>query len=198
LPPDPQSPDLRSQWDRKGEAIVKAIGNSGLRYVVFLSSIGADLPEGTGPIAGIYAQEERLRKLPDVNSLILRPAWFFENLYAILGLIKHHGIKGGAVTPGLRIPMISTRDIAEVAARALKARDWTGIVVRELLGACDLTFTEATRIIGARIGKPDLKYVQFPYTEFASALVQMGISANMAGLYAEMAHGLQRGQDKVA
>jgi uncharacterized protein YbjT (DUF2867 family) len=118
LPPDPQSPDLRKQWDQQGEAIVKAIRNSGVRYVVFLSSIGADLSEGTGPIAGLHAQEERLRKLPDVNSLILRPAWFFENFYAILGLIKHHGINGGAVAPDLRIPMIATRDIAEVAARA--------------------------------------------------------------------------------
>jgi uncharacterized protein YbjT (DUF2867 family) len=109
--------------------------NSGVRYVVFLSSIGADLSDGTGPIAGLHAQEERLRTLPDLNVLILRPAPFFENFYAILGLIKHQGINGGAVAPDLRLPMIATRDIAEVAARALKARAWTGIVVRELLGA---------------------------------------------------------------
>jgi uncharacterized protein YbjT (DUF2867 family) len=196
LPPDPQSPDLRKQWDEEGEAIVKAIRNSGVRYAVFLSSIGADLPEGTGPIAGLHAQEERLRKLPDVNSFILRPAWFFENFYAVLTLIRHHGINGGAVAPDLRVPMIGTRDIAEVAARALKARHWTGIVVRELLGARDLTFAEATRIIGARIGKPDLKYVQFPYADFASSLVQMGMSANMAGLYAEMARAFNEGKIK--
>jgi len=196
LPPDPQSPDLRKKWDREGEAIVKAIRACGVRYVVFLSSIGADLPEGTGPIAGLHAQEERLRKLPDVNALILRPASFFENFYATLGLIKHQGINGGAIAPDLRLPMIATRDIADVAARALKARDWTGVVVRELLGARDLTFAEATRIIGAHIGKPDLQYVQFPYADFASSLVQMGISANMAGLYAEMARAFNEGKIK--
>jgi uncharacterized protein YbjT (DUF2867 family) len=97
LPPDPQSPDLRKKWDQEGEAIVKAIRASGVRYVVFLSSVGADLPEGTGPIAGLHAQEERLRKLPEVNVLILRPASFFANFYAILGLIKHQGINGDAV-----------------------------------------------------------------------------------------------------
>ena len=188
LPPDPQSPDLRKK------AIVKAIRDGGVRYVVFLSSIGADLPEGTGPIAGLHAQEERLRKLPDVNAVILRPASFFENFYAILGLIRHQGINGGAVAPDLRLPMIATRDIADVAARALKARDWTGVVVRELLGARDLTFAEATRIIGAHIGKPDLQYVQFPYADFSSSLVQMGISANMAGLYAEMARAFNEGK----
>ena len=122
-----------------------------------------------------------------MNVLILRPASFFENFYAVLGLIKHQGINGGAVAPDLQIPMIATRDIADVAARALKKFDWTGVVVRELHGPRDLTYEEATRIIGARIGKPDLQYVQFPYADFASSLLQMGISQNMAGLYAEMA-----------
>ena len=187
LPPDPQSQDLRRKWDQQGEAMVTAIRASGVRFVVFLSSVGADLQEGTGPIAGLHAQEERLRRIRDVNVLILRPASFFENFYAVLGLIKYQGINGGAVAPDVQIPMIATRDIAEVAVRALKARDWTGVVVRELLGARDLTFAEATRIIGAHLGKPDLQYVQFPYADFASSLVQMGISANMAGLYAEMA-----------
>jgi hypothetical protein len=78
--------------------------------------------------------------------------------------------------------------------RALKARDWTGIVVRELLGPRDITFAEATHIIGERIGKLDLKYVQFPYADFASSLVQMGISANVAALYAEMARAFNDGE----
>jgi uncharacterized protein YbjT (DUF2867 family) len=194
LPPDPQSQDLRRKWDQQGEAIVTAIRASGVRFVVFLGSVGADLPEGTGPIAGLHGQEERLRRLRDVNVLILRPASFFENFYAVLGLIKHQGINGGAVAPDLQMPMIATRDIAEVAARAMKARDWTGVVVRELLGPRDLTHQEATRIIGARIGKADLPYVQFPYVDFTASLVQMGISQNVAGLYAEMAQAFNEGK----
>ena len=196
LPPDPQSPDLRRKWDQQGEAILKAIRDSGVRYVVFLSSIGADLPQGTGPVAGLHAHEERLRMLKGVNVLIMRPAWFFENFYGILGLIRQRGINGGAIAADLSMPMIATRDIADVAARALKARDWTGVVVRELLGARDLTLAEATRIIGVRIGKPDLQYVQFPYADFAASLVQMGISENVAGLYAEMAQAFNAGKMK--
>jgi uncharacterized protein YbjT (DUF2867 family) len=169
---------------------VQAIRDSGVRYVVFLSSLGGDLPGGTGPIAGLHAQEERLRNLHGVNVLILRPALFFENLYATLGLIKHQGITGGALAPDLSVPMIATRDIADVAARALKAREWTGVVVRELLGPRDLTYAEATQILGTRIGKPDLQYVQFPYADYAAALVQMGMSQDFAALYIEMAKAL--------
>jgi uncharacterized protein YbjT (DUF2867 family) len=190
LPPNVQAPDYRQLQDEQGEAIVTAIRASSLPRVVFLSSIGADQADGTGPIAGLHAQEERLRRLPGVNVLILRPAYFFENFFDTLGLIKQQGINGGPVAPDLPFPMIATRDIAEVAARALRQRDWHGVVVRELLGERDLTFAQVTRIIGARIGKPDLSYVQFPYADFTASLVQMGISPNVAGLYAEMARAI--------
>jgi uncharacterized protein YbjT (DUF2867 family) len=196
LPPDVRAADYRRQQDQQGEAIVTATRDSGLRYVVFLSSLGADLADGTGPIAGLHAQEKRLRRLSGVNVLILRAAYFFENFSDTLGLIKQQGINGGPIAGDLPFPMIATRDIADVAERALRQRDWHGVVVRELLGERDLTFAEATRIIGTRIGKPDLSYVQFPYDDFTGSLVQMGISANVAALYAEMARAVNEGRVK--
>ena len=186
LPSDLQSPDYRAKQDREGQAIASAIRDAAVRSVILLSSIGGDLPDGTGPIAGLHAQEERLRRLQGVNVLILRPAMFFENFYATLGLIKHQGVNGGAFEPDLPVPMIATRDIADFAAHALRARDWTGVVVRELLGQRDLTHAEATRVLGARIGRPDLQYVQFPYADFVAGLVQTGLSQSVANLYGEM------------
>ena len=102
------------------------------------------------------------------------------------------------MVPDLEMPMIAARDIADVAARALKARDWTGVVVRELLGPRDLTYAEATRIIGAHIGKPDLQYVQFPYADFAASLAQMGISRNVAVAVRGDGTSLQRRENQVA
>ena len=196
LPTDRHSPDYRAEQDREGEAIANAIRNSGVRYVVALSSIGADLSEGTGPIAGLHAQEERLKRLKGVNLLLLRPVSFFENFYETLGLIKHEGINGDSVAPDLSVPMVATRDIADVAAKALKARDWKGIVVRELLGPRDLSYSEATRILGQRIGKPDLRYVQFSYADEANALVQAGLSESFASLYVEMTRAFNEGKVK--
>lgn len=186
LPTDRQSPDYRAKQQQEGEAIVRAFHKSGVRYVVFLSSLGADLREGTGLITGLHAQEERLRRLEGTNMLFLRPASFFENFYDMLDLIKHQGIIGDSVAPDLAVPMVATQDIADVAAKALKARDWKGVVVRELLGPRDLTYAEATRILGERIGKPDLTYIQFSYAEMARALVQADFSESFAGLYVEM------------
>lgn len=193
LPTDPRAVDYRAEQDRQGEAIVEAIRHSGIKYVVALSSLGADLNEGTGVIAGLHAQEERLKQLKDTNVLLLRPVSFFENFYNALPLIKYEGITGDSVTADLALPMIATRDIAEVAAKALKARDWKGVVVRDLLGQRDLSHVEAARIIGERIGNPDLQYVQLPYEDEIKALVSAGLSESFARLYVDMTKAFNEG-----
>jgi uncharacterized protein YbjT (DUF2867 family) len=193
IPPSVVAEDYAALQDQVGEAIVTAIRESGVGRVVFLSSVGADQPAGTGPIAGLHRQEGRLRSLDGVDVLALRPGFFFENHFETLGLIKHQGINGSAVAPDTVLPMIATRDIAEAAAEALIARDFSGFVVRELLGPRDMTMAEATGIIGDAIGNPDLPYVQFPYEDFEASLAQMGISASIAALYTEMARAFNDG-----
>lgn len=193
IPPDVQVPDYAAFQDQVGEAIVSAIQESGVRRVIFLSSVGADQPAGTGPIAGLHRQEGRLRSLEGVDVLSLRPGFFFENHLETLGLIKHQGINGSAIAPDTELPMIATRDIAEIATQALMARDFSGFVVRELLGPRDMTMAEATGIIGDAIGNPELPYVQFPYADFEASLGQMGISAGTAALYTEMARAFNAG-----
>jgi uncharacterized protein YbjT (DUF2867 family) len=90
--------------------------------------------------------------------------------------------------------MIATRDIADAAARALVARDWTGLTVRELLGPRDLSYAEATRILGVHLGRPDLPYVQVPYADLARALVRAGFAEDVASLHAELARGINEGR----
>jgi uncharacterized protein YbjT (DUF2867 family) len=145
---------------------------------------------------GHTAQEERLERLEETNVLLLRPVSFFENFYDALGLIKEQGINGDSVARDLAVPMVATRDIADVATKALEARDWKGVVVRELLGPRDLTHAEATRILGERIGKPDLEYVQFSYADMARALVAAGLSESFARLYVEMTRAFNQGTVK--
>jgi uncharacterized protein YbjT (DUF2867 family) len=196
LPTDPRAADYRAEQDRQGEAITNAIRESDVKYVVALSSLGADLNEGTGVIVGLHAQEERLKQLKDTNILLLRPVSFFENFYEALPLIKYEGINGGSVAADLAVPMIATRDIADVAARALKARDWKGVVVRDLLGQRDLSYTEATRIIGEHIGKHDLPYIQFSYEDEVGALTSAGLSESFARLYVDMTRAFNDGTIK--
>ncbi len=70
--------------------------------------------------------------------------------------------------------MVATRGVAAVTARALGAREPTGVV--ELLGPRDLTQREVAAILGTRLGRPGLPYVQLPDTEMVDALVGAGFS----------------------
>jgi hypothetical protein len=54
--------------------------------------------------------------------------------------------------------------------------------------------TEATRIIGQKIGKPDLPYVQFPEAAFVDSLVQHGFSGSVAESFAEMSRAFNEGK----
>jgi uncharacterized protein YbjT (DUF2867 family) len=194
LPYAPSSPDFRAEQERLGEAIVTAVRDSGVRKVVALSSLGAELPDGTGFIAAsLHAQERRLQELEGVDLLLLRPTLFFESIVAAVDTVEAIGINVDVVDPDVPVPMISTRDIAEVAAGALRARDWAGVEVRELLGPCDLTYAEATRILGTAIGRPDLQYVRLPDDEMVAALVQAGFSPDTAALHVEMGRALSTG-----
>jgi len=193
LPTDQRSPDYAARQRQEGEAIVQAVRESDVRYVVALSSLGADLANGTGVLVGLHEQEERLKRLEGTNVLLLRPVSFFENFYGQRGLVKEQGIMADSVAPDLAAPMIAARDVADVAAGALAARDWQGVVVRELLGQRDLTHREIARILGQRSGKPDLEYVQLSYDEMAASLVQAGMSPSFARLYVEMTRAFNDG-----
>lgn len=70
---------------------------------------------------------------------------------------------------------------------------FSGHQKRELLGQRDLTYSEAARIIGAAIGKPNLTYVQLPTEQVIQAMMQMGMSRNMAELLCEMSEAMNRG-----
>src|SRR6266436_10382327 len=175
LPPNMTSQDYRADQERESDAIAKAVKDSSLRYAVHLSSYGAHVPEGTGPIAGLHSSEQKLNAITGLNVLHLRAAYFMENNLAAIGMIQGMGMFGHALLPDLKLPMIATRDIGDYAARRMLKLDFAGKQARELLGERDLTMTEATAVIGRGIGKPDLRYEQFPYDQVQQVLEQMGM-----------------------
>src|SRR5216684_4036218 len=193
LPPSMTSPDYRADQERVSDAIAKAVKESGLRYAVHLSSYGAHVPEGTGPIAGLHSSEQKLNAISGLNVLHLRAAYFMENNLAAIGMIHGMGMFGHALLPDLKLPMIATRDVGDYAAQRLLDLDFSGKQTRELLGERDLSMTEATAVIARGIGKPELRYEQFPYDQVQQVLTQMGIPPKTAATYIEMYKAINAG-----
>ncbi len=193
LPPSMTSQDYRADQERESDAIAKAVKDSGLRYAVHLSSFGAHVPEDTGPIAGLYSSEKKLNAIGGLHVLHLRAGYFMENNLAAISMIHAMGTFGHAVLPDLKIPMIATRDIGDYAARRLLNLDFSGKQTHELLGERDLSMNEATAVIARGIGKPDLRYVQFPYEEVQQVFIQTGVPARTAGQFIEMYKAMNEG-----
>ena len=183
----------REDQERQSDAIAKAVKESGLRYAVHLSSYGAHVPEGTGPVTGLHSSEEKLNAINDLNVLHLRAAYFMENNLTAIDMIHGMGLFGHALLPDLKLPMIATPDVGDYAAQRLLDLDFSGKQTRELLGERDLSMTEATAVIARGIGKPDLRYEQFPYDQVQQALTQMGFSPRKAAVYIEMFQAINAG-----
>ncbi len=196
IPPNPTSNEYRAYQDRVSDAIATAVQNAGLKNVVSLSSIGADKPIGTGPVAGLHDLEQKLNQVDGVNVLHLRAGYFMENTLPQVAVIRMMGSVAGPIRPDLKLPVIATRDIGDAAADALQRREFRGKQTRELQGQRDLNYVEVASIISKAIGKASLGYVQAPDDQLRAAMVQMGMSVNFAGLILEMAGALNSGHMK--
>jgi uncharacterized protein YbjT (DUF2867 family) len=193
IPPDIGQPDVLAYQSRVRDSIADALERAGVRYAVTLSSIGADRPEGTGPVVGLRRFEQRLNQVSGLNVLHLRAGYFTENTLAQIGPVQALGIAAGPLDPNLKLPMIATGDIGVVAAGALLELKFTGKQTRELLGQRDLTMAETAEIIGKAIGFSKLEYRHFSAEQMRPTFIEMGMSPNMADLLLEMCDALNSG-----
>lgn len=193
IPRDNTVYNLRAYDNEIGESIASAITESGIKYVVNLSSLSAYRPDQNGPVKGLYDQEQRLNKLDSVNIVHLRPAYFMDNLLRYMDMVKIKGVIATAFNPDLKFPMVSTKDIGDVATQFMLERNFSGKIVRELRGERDLSFEEATRIIAERIDKPDLRYVQLSYEDAQKGAMSAGASLNVSTQMIELIRSMNDG-----
>lgn len=186
-----------SNWKKHiagvGENYAAAIKVSGVKNVVNLSSIGAHMPEGCGPVSGLYFVEKALDELNGVNVKHLRPGFFYTNFLANLGMIKHMGIIGGNYGDGVVLTLVYPGDIAEVAAQELLALSFSGKSYRYIMSD-EKTTHEVAAVLGKAIGKPELPWVNFKDEETLGGMVQAGIPEEIAKNYAEMGGAIRSGE----
>ena len=190
LLPPAKSPE---DQERDSDGIAMAAKESGLRYAVHLSSYGAQLAKGAGPVSGLHSSEQKLNAIDGLNVLHVRAAYFMENNLAAIGMIHEMGLFGNALAPDTKLPMVATRDVGDYVAQRLLDLDFSGKQTREVLGERDLTMTETTAVIARRISKPDLRYQQFPYDQVQQVLIQLGVPPKGAAMYIEMYRAINAG-----
>jgi len=176
LPDNVKAENTRAYQRQVTGKLIEAIQKSGIKYIVNMSSVGSHMHEGNGMMGGTAEQEVRLNQLAGVNVVHIRSAYFMENFLRTIGVVKKTGINGTVADGDHSIPMVATKDVANIAARHLAYLDFEGKSVHAVMGPKNYTYREFTNIIGKAIGIPDLPYVQFPVEQAKQAFLSNGFS----------------------
>ncbi|MDP3152007.1 MAG: NAD(P)H-binding protein [Archangium sp.] len=190
LPPNPAATDYLADRAAFLEKMITGVKKSGIKKLVFLSSIGAQHPAGTGPVVALHRAEKALAGIvPSVT--FLRPGYFLENwanslMHAIdTGELLHFG------TVHVKFPQVGTFDIGVAAANAL-VENVTGTRHLELGGKENWSVEDVGVALTSLLNQP-IKPVGLPVESAKDTLEKMGMLPGQAALYAEMYQGLARG-----
>ena len=191
IPPIWQTNNWRASQDEVASNYLEAIKANNIKYVVNLSSLGAHLETGTGPVNALYFFENNLNKVQGLNVRHLRPSSFYYNLLSQIPMIKHAGIMGANYGDG-KIALVHTDDIAKVALEELTNVSFTGNSVRYIVS--DLrTGKEIVTILGKAINK-EIPWVIFTDEQQLKGMIDGGVPAGHASAFAEMGSAIRNGK----
>jgi uncharacterized protein YbjT (DUF2867 family) len=186
LPPDPVASDFLGSRMRITEAIGRAALNAKLPHLVLLSSIGAHVPKGHGPIGAVY-QAERSFETLGIATTFVRAAYFLENYGAVLPAARNDGVLPSFLPAGFSHAVVTTTDIGRIAAQALLDGP-RGRRVIELSGPLDVTPADVAATLTELLGR-SVKVVEAPLDAVVPTFMSFGMSQHMAELYREMYAG---------
>ena len=185
IPPNNAVPDPMARHKKLGDSLAQAIGQSGVKRVVYVSSYGAQLDKGTGLIVGHHHLENALNALPSVEALThLRATYIYYNLFAFVGMIKKMGYMAANYGDDDLTILVSPKDIAAAAVDEIENQT-VGQHVR-YVASDERTCNEIAQALGKAIGKPDLKWVTISNEQMQSGMEANGVPAIVATQLVEM------------
>ncbi|OIN55900.1 NAD(P)H-binding protein [Arsenicibacter rosenii] len=194
IPPKSDVTDWRGHMNQVADNYIGAIRANDIRFAVVLSSIGAHLGAGCGPVDGLYDLEQKLKAVDGLSAKILRPSYFFYNLFAMIPMIKHMGITGSNFGgPAFKLALVHTNDIAAVALQELLNLDFTGHQIRYIVSD-EVTTDEIAGALGAAAGKPETPWVVFTDEQQKGGMLQAGLNEEVASNYTAMGEALRTGK----
>jgi uncharacterized protein YbjT (DUF2867 family) len=190
-PPNYTADDFRAYQNHVGDIGVSAVRENRIPRVVNLSSAGAHLGTGTGPILGLHDIEAKMNDACE-NVSHLRPGMFMENHLAALPTIQAHKSIFLPVAGSTKQAFIATRDIATYAAQRVLDTSWSGESVTELYGPASISFDDAAAAISEAVGET-IAHVPVTLAQTREALLGMGMSESTADTMVELYGSVESG-----
>jgi NAD(P)H dehydrogenase (quinone) len=190
-PPLFNVPNPMANHDQMLIALSAAIEKAQPGKVVYLSSIGAHLPAGTGAIKKLYDMEQAFQKLT-MPTVGIRAAWFMENFAGGISHAKQTGQLPSFLSPGdMLVPMIATKDIGNLAAHLL-LENWTGHRIIELEGPTRYSANDVASILSGQLQQSISTYT-IPENDYQATYQSFGSTPAASALMAEMIIGFNSG-----
>jgi uncharacterized protein YbjT (DUF2867 family) len=190
LPPRHDSDDMLASARTLTDALARALVESGLPHVVLLSSLGAELDTGTGPILSVHYAEQTLGKT-GVALTALRAPYFMDNWAESLAALES-GVLPSMLALDHAIPTIATEDIGRIAAQLLREGP-RGSRVIELAGPRDYTPRDVAAALSKLLGRT-ITPEEVPNQAIPGVLTGFGMSASDAELFRAMHAGIDSGR----
>src|SRR5471030_2279332 len=187
--------------EAQGKRLATLAREAGVEHYVYSSVGSADKRTGVPHFDSKWRIEDTVRGLHFPSHVILRPAFFMENLLAPFSL--QGPTLSWALGPGTKLQMIAVDDIGWFGARAFT--DAAALNRREIDLAGDVrTMSEVAEILTEALGRP-ISFAQTPIEQvrqFSKDMALMmewfehvGYSADIAGLEREFGRSLTKVPD---
>jgi uncharacterized protein YbjT (DUF2867 family) len=185
--------DLTKYAANAANNYVQAIKQSGVKRMIFLSSIGAHTDKGNGILAFYYKVENILNALPpDIAITFMRPVGFYYNLLGFINTIKTQGVIATNYGGDNKKPWVSPIDIASTVAEEILT-PFQGRKVRYVASE-EISSNELAGILGAAIGNPDLKWIVITDEQLLNGMIAGGMYPQIAAGFVEMNASMQSGK----
>jgi uncharacterized protein YbjT (DUF2867 family) len=185
IPPKWAVTDWYAYQQEVSHNYISAIQENHVKKVMVLSSIGAHMGKGAGPIDGLAYLESKLNEVADIQVVYLRPSYFYYNLFSMIPLIKNAGFMGSNMPADHTLVLTHTSDIVDIASRYLLEDKFNGKEILYISSDARL-ISEITSILGQSIGKPELTWVQFTDEQSLNGMMQAGLSETISKGYTTM------------
>lgn len=191
LNPPPVASDPFAQATTISTALAEAVRRADLPRAVVLSSVGAQHASGTGVIATLHQLEACLAGTAPATAF-LRSGYFVETWSEVAESAVSDGVLPSFLDLDQKIPMVSTADVGQAAAR-LMTEQWTGTRIVELGGINDWSAREVAAAFAEVLSRP-VESIWVPPEQRSAMLAEAGLPAEVITALLGMYEGITNGR----
>ncbi len=163
----------------------KAVEQSGVKKVVYLSSIGAHTNQGIGSLSIYNGVEGIMNQLPgDVSVKFMRPVAFYPNIFRFIQSMKTKGAIIQSYGGDKKEPWVSPLDIADAIVEEME-KPFEGRTFR-YIASDEASPNEVASILGEAIGNQDLKWQIVSAEQLLNGMLASGMNDWVAKGFIEM------------